>query len=61
MSDNQIPDLKALDTELKHITTLRTIYLERNPCERSDMANYRRKVMMALPQVIQIDATYVLI
>ncbi|KAF8656879.1 hypothetical protein AX16_002425 [Volvariella volvacea WC 439] len=58
LNGNQIPDLKALDTQLHHIETLRTIYLEANPCQTSDMAGYRRKVMLALPQVTQIDATY---
>ncbi|TFK72913.1 L domain-like protein [Pluteus cervinus] len=59
MSGNQIPNLLALDTELRSISTLRTIYLEANPCQTSDRTGYRRKVILALPQVTQIDATYV--
>jgi protein phosphatase 1 regulatory subunit 7 len=57
MSGNKIPDLTALDKELRKIETLRTLYLEANPCQTNDMANYRRKVMLTLPQLTQIDAT----
>jgi protein phosphatase 1 regulatory subunit 7 len=57
MSGNQVPDLRALDTELKGISTLSTIYLEGNPCQKADMTGYRRKIMLALPQLKQIDAT----
>lgn len=57
MNNNKIPDLHALDRELRSITTLETLYLEGNPCQASDMAGYRRKVMLALPQLKQIDAT----
>jgi hypothetical protein len=59
MSGNQIPTLHALDSQLKHITTLETLYLEGNPCQTTDMAGYRRKIILALPQLKQIDATYV--
>ncbi|CAE6473507.1 unnamed protein product [Rhizoctonia solani] len=57
-SDNQIATLNDLQRELGGIQSLTTIYLERNPCERADPTGYRRKVMFALPQVQQIDATY---
>ena len=59
INGNKIPDLSALDTELKSITTLKTLYLEMNPCQENDRAGYRRKVMLALPHLIQIDALYV--
>ena len=59
MNGNQIPDLLALDSQLAHIETLETIYLEANPCQRNDMTGYRRKIMLALKQLKQIDATYV--
>jgi len=58
-NDNRIPDLRALERELGKTTTLETIYLEGNPCQRSDQGGYRRKVILALPQVTQVDATYV--
>lgn len=56
-SYNKIPDLKALDTQLRGTTTLKTIYLEGNPCQTNDATGYRRKIILALPQVTQIDAT----
>ncbi|CAE6435403.1 unnamed protein product [Rhizoctonia solani] len=57
-SDNQIATLNDLGHELGGIKSFTTIYLERNPCERNDQVGYRRKIMLALPQVQQIDATY---
>ena len=59
MNDNKIASLQSIEPQLKHITTLETIYLERNPCQASEGAGYRRKIMLALPQVKQLDATYV--
>lgn len=56
-SGNKIASLRALDTQLAHLRNLETVYLEGNPCQTNDMAGYRRKVMLALPQVKQIDAT----
>ena len=53
------PDIRALERELGKMTTLETIYLEGNPCQRNDQGGYRRKVILALPQVTQVDATYV--
>ncbi|KAJ7052634.1 hypothetical protein C8F01DRAFT_1170675 [Mycena amicta] len=60
ISGNKIPTLHALDSQLKNITTLRTLYLEGNPCQTTDMSGYRRKIILALPQLTQIDATYCL-
>lgn len=57
MNGNKIPDLRGLEPELAGITTLETLYLEANPCQRNDMTGYRRKIMLALPQLQQIDAT----
>jgi len=59
MNGNKISNLFALDTELKPLEHLQTIYLEANPCQTEDMAGYRRKIILALPQLKQIDATYV--
>ncbi|CCM04306.1 uncharacterized protein FIBRA_06477 [Fibroporia radiculosa] len=59
INDNRIDTLDTLEPQLKHVETLRTIYLERNPVQASEGVNYRRKVMLALPQVEQLDATYV--
>lgn len=57
MNGNQIPDLQALERELSSIKSLSTLYLEGNPCQQNDMTGYRRKIMLALPQLKQIDAT----
>ncbi|OAV88266.1 hypothetical protein PTTG_08455 [Puccinia triticina 1-1 BBBD Race 1] len=38
---------------------LQTVYLEGNPLQLEMGANYRRKIMLACPQLIQIDATFV--
>lgn len=56
-SYNKIESLANLHEELGGLPNLETVYLEGNPCQRNDMAGYRRKVMLALPQVQQIDAT----
>ena len=59
MNGNKIPDLTALESELKPLPNLTTLYLEANPCQTNDMTGYRRKIQIALPQLKQIDATYV--
>ncbi|SJL00091.1 related to regulatory subunit of protein phosphatase-1 [Armillaria ostoyae] len=58
MNNNNIP-ASVLSSPFPDLPALRTIYLEGNPCQKADPVNYRRKVMLALPQVTQIDATYV--
>jgi len=59
LNNNKIPDLRALESQLKNLASLETIYLEGNPCQQAESTSYRRKIMLALPQVKQIDATYV--
>ncbi len=56
MNDNQIDNWADLD-ELKNAKGLETVYLERNPLQKDPQ--YRRKIMLALPSVKQIDATYI--
>lgn len=56
-SYNKIESLANLHEELGGLPNLETVYLEGNPCQMNDMAGYRRKIMLALPQVQQIDAT----
>lgn len=56
MNDNLLDCWSDLD-ELKGARGLETVYLERNPLQRDPQ--YRRKVMLALPSVRQIDATFV--
>lgn len=57
MSHNKIDSLQTLEPQLKHISTLETIYLEGNPVQAKEGAHYRRKVILALPQLKQLDAT----
>lgn len=59
INDNKIGSLKDVEPQLKHITSLETIYLEGNPVQSAEGAHYRRKVILALPQISQLDATYV--
>ncbi|TBU49846.1 L domain-like protein [Dichomitus squalens] len=59
INDNKITTLLDLEPQLKHIETLETIYLERNPVQATEGAAYRRKIILLLPQIQQLDATYV--
>lgn len=56
MNNNLIECWSDLD-ELKGAKNLETVYLERNPLQKDPQ--YRRKIMLALPTVRQIDATFV--
>lgn len=56
MNDNLVESWSDLD-ELKGAKHLETVYLERNPLQKDPQ--YRRKIMLALPTVRQIDATFV--
>ncbi|VDM64247.1 unnamed protein product [Angiostrongylus costaricensis] len=55
-NDNRISSWAEID-KLSGLDKLDTVYLERNPIYESDRTAYRRKVMLALQQVKQIDAT----
>ncbi|KAG6886909.1 hypothetical protein C0992_001672 [Termitomyces sp. T32_za158] len=57
INGNEIPDLLTLEPQLGAIKSLETLYLEANPCQTKDMTGYRRKIMLTLPQLKQIDAT----
>ncbi|KAH8920166.1 L domain-like protein [Atractiella rhizophila] len=58
-NDNKLSSLDSLPLSQEHNPNLSTIYLEGNPLQREEGSAYRRKVMLMLPQVKQIDATYV--
>lgn len=58
-SYNQVADIGAVEKVLKDKQKLSTVYFEGNPVQLRAPALYRNKVRLALPQVIQIDATYV--
>ncbi|VDO29094.1 unnamed protein product [Heligmosomoides polygyrus] len=55
-NDNQISSWAEIE-KLRGLEKLDTVYLERNPIYTDDRTGYRRKVMLALGQVKQIDAT----
>lgn len=55
---NKIPTLHSIANLANH-AHLETVYLEGNPCERNDRSGYRRKVILSLPQLKQVDATFV--
>lgn len=57
LNDNLVPNLNDVPSQLSQLTSLQTIYLEGNPCQKNDMVHYRRKLILALPQLSQIDAT----
>lgn len=59
LNDNLISSLNDVPSQLSRLDSLRTIYLEGNPCQKNDMTHYRRKLILALPQVTQVDATFV--
>lgn len=58
-SYNKFADLRDLDSQLAVLPNLETVYLEGNPCHTNDRTGYRRKVILALPKIKQVDATYV--
>lgn len=60
-NDNKILDLNGLDKQLgpERMQGLETVYLEGNPGMKKQGAAYRRKVKLMLPQVRQIDATFI--
>jgi protein phosphatase 1 regulatory subunit 7 len=43
--------------KLTHMNELATVYFERNPIQQHCPADYRRKLILALPTLSQIDAT----
>ncbi|KAI1360759.1 hypothetical protein F5Y08DRAFT_39080 [Xylaria arbuscula] len=58
-SYNQVTDFADVERQLADKEGLKTIYLEGNPLQLRQPALYRNKLRLALPQVQQIDATFV--
>ncbi|KAJ4290654.1 protein phosphatase regulatory subunit Sds22 [Collariella sp. IMI 366227] len=58
-SYNQIGDFNEVEKELADKQKLTTVYFEGNLLQLRGPAVYRNKVRLALPQVKQIDATFV--
>ncbi|KAI9682287.1 MAG: Protein phosphatase 1 regulatory subunit sds22 [Caeruleum heppii] len=58
-SNNEIASFEEVESQLKDKESLNTVYFEGNPLQTKNPVLYRNKVRLALPQVQQIDATFV--
>lgn len=58
-SSNLLTSFDQVEKELKDLKDLDTVYFEGNPLQLQNPTSYRRKLIMFLPQVQKIDATYV--
>lgn len=58
-SANGFNDFREVERELADKEHLETVYFEANPLQLNGPAVYRNKVRLALPQIKQIDATFV--
>ncbi|KAF2677825.1 L domain-like protein [Lentithecium fluviatile CBS 122367] len=58
-SNCKLDSFQEIEAQLRDKEELETVYFEGNPLQRKQMALYRNKVRLALPQVKQIDATFV--
>ncbi|KAJ2656329.1 protein phosphatase regulatory subunit Sds22 [Coemansia sp. RSA 1200] len=56
-SGNQLASFENIEAACGSLSALRTVYFEFNPIQLTQPANYRRKLMLTLPQITQIDAT----
>jgi protein phosphatase 1 regulatory subunit 7 len=56
-SNNELSSFEEVERELKDKEKLQTVYFEGNPLQTKGPAVYRNKVRLALPQVMQIDAS----
>lgn len=56
-SNNQLASFEEVERELKDKEKLQTVYFEGNPLQTNGPAVYRNKVRLALPQIVQIDAS----
>jgi protein phosphatase 1 regulatory subunit 7 len=54
-----LSDFEELSVQMEHLKKLTTVYLEGNPMQTENQATYRLKVKTLLPQLNQLDATYV--
>lgn len=58
-SANGFKDFREVERELADKENLETVYFEANPLQLNGPAVYRNKIRLALPQIKQIDATFV--
>ncbi|RPB25265.1 protein phosphatases PP1 regulatory subunit sds22 [Terfezia boudieri ATCC MYA-4762] len=58
-SNNELSSFEEVEKELGDKNKLSTVYFEGNPLQLDNGATYRNKIRLALPQIQQIDATFV--
>lgn len=56
-SNNQLSSFEEVERELKEKKNLQTVYFEGNPLQKNGPAVYRNKVRLAIPHIMQIDAS----
>ncbi|KAH9866511.1 Protein phosphatase 1 regulatory subunit sds22 [Plenodomus biglobosus] len=56
-SNCKLSDFREVERELRDKEELETVYFEGNPLQRQQPALYRNKIKLALPKVVQIDAS----
>ncbi|KAL2868822.1 uncharacterized protein BJX67DRAFT_371168 [Aspergillus lucknowensis] len=56
-SNNQLESFDEVERELKNKENLKTVYFEGNPLQTKGPVVYRNKVRLAIPQIMQIDAS----
>jgi protein phosphatase 1 regulatory subunit 7 len=56
-SSCKLDSFQEVEQQLKDKKELETVYFEGNPLQRKQMALYRNKIKLALPQIKQIDAS----
>ncbi|KAI9374832.1 hypothetical protein BJX61DRAFT_532091 [Aspergillus egyptiacus] len=56
-SNNQLSSFDEVERELKDKENLKTVYFEGNPLQTKGPVVYRNKVRLAIPQIMQIDAS----
>jgi protein phosphatase 1 regulatory subunit 7 len=56
-SNNQLSSFEEVERELKDKKNLQTVYFEGNPLQKKGPAVYRNKVRLAIPHIMQIDAS----
>ncbi|KKK23374.1 phosphatase 1 regulatory subunit SDS22, partial [Aspergillus rambellii] len=58
-SNNQLESFDEVERQLRDKENLKTVYFEGNPLQTKGPVVYRNKVRLAIPHIMQIDATFV--
>ena len=56
-SSNMLSSFQDVENELAKLQNLTTVYFEMNPLQLKNPVLYRNKIKLALPRIIQIDAS----